>query len=536
MTKVRDRSKSSIAILAMNSALLALFVRSLREDARGQAAYRARTGLCVFILIILMALAASDIWTGAPGKTFFISIISLHSIAITFVGLSYFTSAIAEEKEEQTLGLLRMTDLNPLSILLGKSTSRLCGAMLLLAAQIPFTVVAVTLGGISLGQIAAAYCTLGAYTFLLCNVALLGSVLARRTFGAAVFSVLVIALLLSAGPLLGVLAHKLQSRGMSTALDGVAGMLWNATPIARLFEVLGTGFSGSPIGCQVASNLVFGAACFLLAWALFERFCDRASEEAGKSPDKALRTLNPRPHRQPRPHKHPLAWKDYHFLYGGKIGLRVRTCGYVGILVIAVCYSFAGGTSVGISSAAFQLVAFIFSIDIAAMAGRIFRSELNEQTLAALAGLPATTRELVYGKGRAFLLVAAPGALALIGVDLLQLLLFYMDPPGVIVPSGMVPRVLSRWVGAILLVHVVAWFSLSMKRGAFPIGYVATSAFKTVIGIVCLAIATAMGFAFNSGFFAMAFSSLLNCVASLVVIVILHRATLRRLEALAGEG
>ena len=54
---------------------------------------------------------------------------------------------MAEEKEEQTLGLLRMTGLSPLSILLGKSTSRLCGALLLLAAQFPFTIFAVTLGG-----------------------------------------------------------------------------------------------------------------------------------------------------------------------------------------------------------------------------------------------------------------------------------------------------------------------------------------------------------------------------------------------------
>ena len=55
------------------------------------------------------------------------------------------TSAEAEEKEEQTLGLLRMTGLNALSILLGKSTSRLLGALLLLLAQFPFTIFAITL-------------------------------------------------------------------------------------------------------------------------------------------------------------------------------------------------------------------------------------------------------------------------------------------------------------------------------------------------------------------------------------------------------
>jgi ABC-type Na+ efflux pump permease subunit len=102
--------------------------------------------------------------------------------------LSYFSSAITEEKEEMTLGLLRMTNLNPLSILLGKSTSRLCGALLLLAAQLPFTLLAVAFGGISTRQIMAAYCTLAAYILLLSNLALLFSVTARRTAAAAFFT------------------------------------------------------------------------------------------------------------------------------------------------------------------------------------------------------------------------------------------------------------------------------------------------------------------------------------------------------------
>ena len=96
------------------------------------------------------------------------------------------------------LGLLRMTDLNPLSILLGKSTSRLCGALLLLAAQFPFTLLAVTLGGVSARQIVAAYLALGAYTFFLCNLALLASVVARRTGQAAASSASCLVVLWSA--------------------------------------------------------------------------------------------------------------------------------------------------------------------------------------------------------------------------------------------------------------------------------------------------------------------------------------------------
>ena len=44
----------------MNSPLLALFVRSLREDARGKATYWTRGGLGAFILVVLFGFAMTN--------------------------------------------------------------------------------------------------------------------------------------------------------------------------------------------------------------------------------------------------------------------------------------------------------------------------------------------------------------------------------------------------------------------------------------------------------------------------------------------
>ena len=169
----------------MTSPLLALFTRSLREDTRSKSTYWARAGLAAFMLVVMGMAAFARATGGAPGLVFLKSAAWLQTMFLTISGLGYFGSAITEEKEDETLGLLRMTNLSPLSILLGKSTSRLCGALLLLAAQLPFTFMAVTLGGVSPRQVLAAYCTLGAYTFLLCNLALLASVIMPRTVTAA---------------------------------------------------------------------------------------------------------------------------------------------------------------------------------------------------------------------------------------------------------------------------------------------------------------------------------------------------------------
>ena len=104
----------------------------------------------------------------------------LNVALIVLAGISFFATAITEEKEEETLGLLKMAGLNPLGLLLGKSTSRLINTLLLLGVQFPFTLLAVTLGGATVTQIVAGYAALAAFLILTANVGLLASVVFRR--------------------------------------------------------------------------------------------------------------------------------------------------------------------------------------------------------------------------------------------------------------------------------------------------------------------------------------------------------------------
>ncbi|HEY2082791.1 MAG TPA: hypothetical protein VGI88_08390, partial [Verrucomicrobiae bacterium] len=134
---------------------LALFERALRLETRSITICLGRAGLLGVILLFLLPIQqlARGGWYGAPGLRFLQEMVWVNLIFITLAGLSYFASAITEEKEEMMLGLLRMTNLNPIAILLGKSTSRLIGAFLLLLVQVPFILLAVTLGGVGLLQV-----------------------------------------------------------------------------------------------------------------------------------------------------------------------------------------------------------------------------------------------------------------------------------------------------------------------------------------------------------------------------------------------
>ena len=153
------------------AALLALFARSLRELIRAPLAHWACSAMVGVIFLFLLAANAGATATTAPGLKFFFNVLAVVLVFTTLAGVTYFATAITEEKEEGTLPLLRMTDLSPLAILLGKSTSRLSAALLVLAATLPFTLLAVTLGGISARQVFASYLCLGSYLALLANVA-----------------------------------------------------------------------------------------------------------------------------------------------------------------------------------------------------------------------------------------------------------------------------------------------------------------------------------------------------------------------------
>jgi hypothetical protein len=522
----------------MTSPLLALFTRSLREDTRSKATYWTRIGAGGLTLALLISFTLGDMWTGTPGLKFFIGIISLQAIGITFVGLSYFGSAITEEKEEQTLGLLRMTNLNPLSILLGKSTSRLCGALLLLASLFPFTVYAVTLGGVSLGQIVATYCTLGAYTFLLCNVALLGSVIFRKTSGAATFAVVVIGFLLVAGPLLRMLPFWMPKSRLVSELRPLAETLWTNSPIARLNEILQTRFSGAPAGSQVASNVILGTACFLLAWAVFGHFCDR-TDEAGGAVKVSTRGSGIRSRRPPRPWVDALMWKDFFFLCGGNRGFAIRGVVYVGALLAGFYGWFLQTGPMGGYPwmMLFPLLSLGVSIDIANMAGRLFRSEISGQTLSALAILPSTIPQLARRKRRALLLAAIPSIFATTTAGLIQIYRYASSLNSQEFTLMITITVISGWAELILLVHAVAWFSLLMKRGALAVGFVATYALSILISVAASNVLDHFGMSLNqiSGTLSMLLQSTVNSFVCIVASIFLHRSSLRRLEALAGE-
>ena len=149
---------------------LALTNRGLRVDQRMLRTYLIRLGYLILIYIMLFFSQQMSRFIGAAGLRLFSNLSYLNFWLITLAGISYFSNSITEEKEDQTLGLLKMAGINSFALLLGKMSPRLLGTAILLTVQFPFTLLSITLGGVTTQQVIAAYCALLAYLILVASI------------------------------------------------------------------------------------------------------------------------------------------------------------------------------------------------------------------------------------------------------------------------------------------------------------------------------------------------------------------------------
>jgi hypothetical protein len=459
----------------MMGSTLALTTRSLREDWRGLRNHLMRLLFVGLIVLMLVQAQQTSVWFGAPGLRFFGSIAWVNFWFILLAAPGYFASAITEEKEEQTLGLLRMADVGSAAIVLGKSVPRLLGAALLLSAQFPFTLLAVTLGGVTIGQVQAAYCTLLAFLLFSGTLGVFWSVVCRRSNGAAWMTSISLGAILLVPWWIGLVAGA--AGGVWTGVADAAAWLSEASAAIRLNAIMQTGFTGSPVGYQVLTNLAAAAVLLGFSWAVFGP-CNR--DERDEAPARGLlirRNSRLRALGAGRAWETtilPFVWKDFHFIAGGRtmILLKLVLYGPLGLLV-AFAYDLTwpgrawdaesiGGTLMTVSLC-------VLAIEAALCASRVFREEAKWNTLSSLLMLPPSTAAIAYAKVSGCLLSLVPATVWLLVGALIW-------PKGFFdVLSELLKFRGDSWflTHGVLLLHLIAWLSLLVRWGAIPLALVA---------------------------------------------------------------
>ncbi|MFT5191168.1 MAG: hypothetical protein ACI957_004206 [Verrucomicrobiales bacterium] len=399
----------------MNRGVFALFVRTMREENRRVMTYATRFLLVLLVLLVIGVNHSSFRYGGgAPGLRIFQFVTMLNLAFICIMGLSYFASAITEEKEDGTLGLLRMTDLNPLSILLGKSTSRLIGFLLILLTQLPFITMAVALGGVTLLQIVNCYAVLGAFAFLLANLTLIFSVMCRRT-ATAVSSTLLLLIVVFLGVFF--LSHFFKSwLGSSLGFDTLSSWVWSTNPLKSLIEINSLG-SSERIVMQPLSNIIIGIVFFVISWLIFDFFNQGegrgAAPKASRRP--AVASTKAFAGDKPRPADFAVTWREFYFRCGGVKRLWIS---FALIMGLSGLIMFVGGVMNRQSMDIEDVGGVLFTIGLmsagvlwALEMGVVFKHERLNQTWAALTLSPKSIQRVAYEKVLASVVTILPSLL-----------------------------------------------------------------------------------------------------------------------------
>lgn len=533
---------------------MALFNRSLRVEARSIWTYLVRLGLVGTISLMLLTTWVSSLMTNAPGLIFFTQVIYVDLIIIIGVGIAYFSSAITEEKEEMTLGLLIMTGLNPISILMGKSTSRMIGLIFLLLAQFPFTLLAITLGGVSMTQVLAAYVCLLSFAVFIGNLSLFCSVFCQRARGAAVLATVFFILFLCL-PLLFELFEEIlestwsNSAGTIAVLERMGEKSFAMNPFMRLEEIRWSGFAGSPVSFQATSNVVGGCLFFLLSYAIFNW---RTREQKVAAPSRGI-VLKAGGKGQwisaGRCWSKPLLWKDFNFLTGGKGAFIVKTLALLLLGGVVYFYNYQwrrlnGGVSgfegrILRSTGEFilQFSWLACALELAIQAGRVFKSEVKWGTHSSLMTLPLPPGSMVTQKIVGCLLGIIPYFVFLIigmilvpsEVDSFFSALFRGDGEGL--------ALLIIFFGAFVLwLYLTAFYSLILKWGALPLALL-----TVFMGTQCVTSAIMIPMTMMSAMVSSFFDSIwpfffIITIFLTVLITFLHRGIGKQLAKAASDG
>jgi hypothetical protein len=448
---------------------LTLLNRSLRESARKRGAHAVRLISVLVLLGMLIEAHVSSGGVGAPGLRLFHSVCYLSVALISLAGLGFFASAIAEEKEEGTLGLLKMADLSSLSIVLGKSTSRLAIALVVFIGQLPFALLSITLGGLKVEQVWAAYVAIAAYLVLVANIALLYSVMCRKTSTASILLLLTLLSGLFIAPLLhdsraGLVRDELVPQ-KSAAMDvvwGASEFFADNSILRRIDRILTTGFKESAFSAQVWTSLAGAFAFFVVACLVFDRFTEYVGAPGGGSSGWLARWSDRRV--RGRVWRWPLVWKDFYFLAGGPLFIGVKTVFYLGLIATMIWqYDWVWVVyGVSLPEAAWSSAIIIAIAESLLYAARFYHVERTEGTLPTLLVLPSNLVKISYGKLAGCLLGSLPTVL------MFAALVVFVPGPS-LREETVFQQIVPGCMLLLVLVHLTVLYSLIVRWGALPL-------------------------------------------------------------------
>ena len=394
----------------------AFLTRSVRQDSRMLSHHIMRAVLALVVLALFFTQLENYTQRGTTGGTFASWVIYCCYWFLSLVGGLHFSTAVVEEKEEQTLALLKMTGIPTFGVLTGKSLPRLAIAMLFIAVIAPFLILSQTLGGVLPLGLMSSILNLLTYAILLSQIGLFASVVSRNATQAFTLTFIIWLVIEFSDWVLWMFAINRVSLVLPTSdvvfLDAVIGGIndfvgrlgelslrgnldstllayrtINLPPDATVWQKISATASEVwtfRMGCQ----LVIAFGLFLLSWICFEPFTRRAVATAGDQPDLQKKLALP----VIRVWQPALVWKAWRHTSGGLLWFLARL-----VLLPALIFGVVAAIMVGffgelefdaLCGFSCFLGFFMFFISSFRVLGRVFNSEIYDKTLVSLVMLP----------------------------------------------------------------------------------------------------------------------------------------------------
>lgn len=462
----------------------ALFTWTLRMDARYVHPHVVRAAFAMFMLFCLSMAALDAFGTNRTGLVFFGLVCQLNILLIAAAGVSYFVTAVSEEKDAGTFALLQLAGLTPLAITLGKSTSRLISSLMLLVSQIPFTFLAVTLGGIRWQQVLGAWVCLAAWMILIANMALLCSARCNTSARAAGAAGVILLLWFGTPPtirtILQAIAPGTLAPEVQKTLARFPQILELVSPWKQIDLILNQWEVAEVFGSQFWFSLLLAVGCFTVSTLRLNAWT-RPTEDGAAGQEQGGQRRWP----VGRCWRLPLAWRDFHFFAGGRTLFAARWLGW-----LIVYLAFLGVQKMELNSWRWILVgnfamqmllllAGVLTLECVLLATGSLHSELRQMTHSSLAMLPLSSTRMFLEKSAGCALSVLPTVIWLTILSLLS-------------RNSLVSRIdgnlLLTWVLLLIFsTHVATLFSLYTRWAAFPLTLLASFvAFFVIAGPILL--------------------------------------------------
>ena len=382
-------------------AILALIYRDLLLQPRKKFFRWKRVA---FVLLVFVILASSILNRSSYadnstlGLQAVVTFAIIVTILITFMAPATAALLISKENEQNTLGLLLLSDLNPWRIVIGKFCLHVLLLLLSCLSCLPLLIVSVSMGGISTRQVLAVVGILLSLVLLGGGIGLYASLNAksRNAQGNAVGLML---LFFIAGGICYLLADRVPQN------TKIRDMLVTFSPVVALVYALRDRAIHYSFANAVFNSIMIFPLLALTAKSLPKSYIRNQNTPWSLRLKRSMQRKFNNKTRAPRIRGNVIAWYDYHKVYGGKISAWVK--GVICFVFMMVLFGIAWKSSSRYDNwrsianiQAFCFVTMMICVFLTAANGatRAFFKEKEHKTLELLLLTSLSSAEIIAGK------------------------------------------------------------------------------------------------------------------------------------------